>query len=403
MPEPVIRLALIREGKVPPDSRVVFTPQQAARVNATPGFELVVQPSPGRCFPDEAYVAAGLELREDLGACDVLIGVKEVPVEQLLPGKTYFFFSHTHKRQAYNRGLLQAVVAKGVRLIDYELLTDARGHRLIAFGRFAGMVGAHHALRAWGIRTGTYELPQMNAFDDYEAAQQAYAKTDFGQVRVVVTGTGRVGKGAAEVLTDAGLTELTNESFLAGKGSGAVFSRLSVKHYVQRKDGRPFTKQEFYAEPQAFESAFEPFWRQADVFVHGIFWDNAAPAMFSVEDMRDPGWRIQVISDVTCDIYPVTSVPATRRASTIAEPYFGFDPVGEREVSAFDGGAVTMMTVDNLPNELPRDASKAFGMMFIEQILPELQRERSPILERATIAERGALTDAFTYLTDFIR
>ena len=397
-----LKLALIREGKVPPDSRVALTPQQAARVHASADFEVRVQPSPGRCFPDDAYRAAGVPVEEDLSDCDILIGVKEVPIDQLVPDKTYFFFSHTHKEQAYNRALLQAVISRGIRLIDYELLTDDAGDRLIAFGKFAGMVGAHHALRAWGLRTGNFELPQMNTFTDYEAAQTAYAKTNFGQVRVVVTGTGRVGKGAVSVLRDAGLTEVTNESFLAGRGEGAVFTHLSAKHYVQRRDGKPFTKREFYADPKAFESAFEPYTKAADVFVHGIFWDNDAPAMFTVDDMTDPAWRIQVISDVTCDIYPVTSVPATRKASTIAEPYFGFDPRQEAVTESFETKAVTMMTIDNLPNELPRDASKAFGTMFIEKILPELRLESSAVLDRATLTSEGALTPAWSKLEHFV-
>ena len=409
MPTPPLRLALIREGKTPPDARVTLTPQQAARLDARPEFDVVVQPSPGRCFGDGAYAAAGLRLQEDLSDRDVLIGVKEVPVEQLLPGKTYFFFSHTHKRQAYNRGLLQAVVDGGIRLIDYELLANERGARYIAFGRFAGMVGAHHGLRAWGLRTGHFALEQLVGMDDYEAAKAAYAKTDFGDVRVVLTGTGRVGEGAAEVLRDMGARELKPKDYrreMAGgaRGKGFTFTQLGVQHYVNLR-GRPeakVKKREFYEFPERYESRFQTYARVSDVLVHGIFWDNRAAAMFSTDQLLLDEFCVSVISDVTCDIAPVTSIPATIRASTIAEPYFGYDARTGEEVSAFAKTAVTMSTIDNLPNELPRDASAAFGEMFLEHIAGELLRDDSEILDRATIARDGALAPRYDYLASFL-
>lgn len=405
-----LRIGIIREGKVPPDSRVAFPPQIAAEAAAHEDIVLKVQPSPGRCFPDSMYDERGVTLDEDLSDCDVLIGVKEVPIPLLVADKTYFFFSHTHKEQAYNRDLLRAVLDKKIRLIDYELLTNDKGKRLIAFGRFAGMVGAHHAIRAWGIRTGNFDLPQMNTFEDYEAAKTAYPSTSsgqaafpsFGNVRIVVTGTGRVGNGAVEVLKDAGFTELEHEEFLAGEGTGPVFTQVGVKNYVKRKDGRPFSKKDFYAHPTEFEAAFLPYTKAADVMVHGIFWDNKAPAMFTVDDMAQSEFNIQVIADVTCDIAPLTSMPATLKASTIADPYFGFDPKTGEEVDAWGKDIITMMTVDNLPNELPRDASKSFGATYAKVILPELLKAHSAILDRATIAKDGQLTDRYRYLQRFV-
>lgn len=398
-----LRLGLLREGKVPADSRVALTPAQAARVAADPRFELVVQPSAGRCFADEDFRAAGVSLRENLDDCEVLIGIKEVPVSQLLDGKTYFMFSHTHKCQEYNRKLLQAVVEKRIHLIDYELLTDESGARLIAFGGFAGMVGAHHGLRAWGIRTGRYSLPAMYELHDYAAAQAAFAKTDFGDVRVVVTGSGRVGQGAARVLEGAGLHRLTAADFLAGARPGeAVFTQLKSSDYLQPISGGAFDRPSFLRNPASYESTFFEVARVADILVHGIFWDNRAPALFSLEDAAKSDFRIQVISDVTCDIAPRTSIPATIRSSTIADAYFGFDPNTRREVDAFAKNAITMCTIDNLPNELPRDASEAFGEMFLARVLPELLLDESAILERATIAAEGQIRPRYTYLEDFL-
>ncbi len=394
-----MRIGIIREGKTPPDSRVPLVPSQAHNADQRVGLELVVQPSPIRCFSDEEYRRAGVGLSEDLSGCDVLLGVKEVPIGQLIEGKTYFFFSHTHKEQAYNRDLLRAVLAKNIRLIDYELLADEQGKRVIAFGRFAGMVGAHHGLRAYGVRTGGYALAQMRDFRDYAAARAVYAKTDFGAVRVVVTGTGRVGKGAAEVLADAGLRRVTNAEFLAGEGAGeAVFTAVSVERYVRAKDGKPFRRGKFFDRPEAFENALTPYLAQADVFVNGVFWDPRAPSFFALDELAGPSFRVSVIADVTCDIAPVTSVPTTIRSSTIADPYFGIDRRSHRETDPWAAGSVTMMTVDNLPNEMPRDASRSFGTMFTKYVLPELTKPDSAVLDRATLASGGTLTERYAYL-----
>ncbi len=398
-----LRLGILREGKVPPDSRVALSPEQAAHVAADPRFDLVVQPSPGRCFADKAYLKAGIRMSDDLSDRDVLIGIKEVPVSQLLPDKTYIFFSHTHKGQLYNRPLLQAVIDRRIRLIDYELLTDEQGLRLIAFGGFAGMVGAHHALRAWGLRTQRYHLPAMHELDGYADAQAAFAKTSFGPVRVVLTGSGRVGQGAAQVLLDAGLVRLSPKQFLAGDlPDVAVFTQLSSGDYLRHREGKTFERGHFIDAPNNFEADFMPFARVADVLIHGIFWDKRAPAMFTLEQAADPDFRIQVISDVTCDIAPHTSIPSTVRASTIAKPYFGLDPKTAKEIDPFDPEGILMCTIDNLPNELSRDASNSFGKMFIELILPELLAEESAVLARATIAADGALAPRFNYLEAFL-
>ena len=158
----MLKLGVIRETKNPPDRRVPLTPAQCRSLQASyPGLDITVQPSPIRCFSDDEYAAEGIRLSEDMTDRDVLVGVKEVKIEALLPDKTYFFFSHTAKEQPYNRGLLQEVIRKGIRLIDYEYLT-LDGVRVVAFGRWAGLVGAYNGLRGWGLKTGTYELKPAN-------------------------------------------------------------------------------------------------------------------------------------------------------------------------------------------------------------------------------------------------
>lgn len=399
-----MKIGVIRERKNPPDQRVALTPEQCARVLSIPGVDIVVEPSPIRSFTDEEYSHLGILMQEDLSDCDVLLGVKEVPIDDLIPRKTYFFFSHTIKQQAYNRKLLQAILAKDIRLIDYEVITDDGGRRLIAFGRFAGMVGAHNGVMTFGLRNRSFHLPRMQTFMDYEHVRTYYREVlDLPTMKIVLTGSGRVGQGANQVLRDMGIREVSPEAFLEQNWPGPVFTHLTSEDYVRRRDGKAFNKKDFYAQPEAYESKFAPFAQVADLFINGIYWNNRAPAFFTREEMAAADFKIQVIADVTCDIAPVSSIPATLKASTIANPIFGYDPVGNKEVDPFQPGIIDMMTIDNLPSELPRDASRAFGDMFLMQVLPELLKPESALIERATLAIDGQLGKHFQYLEDFVK
>lgn len=397
-----MKIGIIREGKVPPDSRVPLTPRQCAAAMQKFSVEIVVESSPIRCYTDEEFWKEGITVTKNLDDCDVLLGVKEVPVSQLIPGKTYFFFSHTIKKQAYNRNLLWSILEKNIRLIDYEVLKDETGNRVIAFGRFAGMVGAHNALWTYGKRTGTFSMPRMKDFHDYGEARDFYLTVNFPPIKIVLTGTGRVGTGAVCVLRDMGIRKVKPADFLQKNFDEAVFTQLDSRYYVSRKDGGPFEKRDFYSHPERYKSAFAPFYRQADVMINGIFWDARSPAFFTMEEMTRPDFKIHVIADVTCDIAPNTSIPTTVRASTIADPVFGFDPETRQETPPFQPDSIDMMTIDNLPNEMPRDASESFGHQFFTQILPELMKKNSPMLDRATIARDGVLTRPFSYLHDYV-
>lgn len=396
-----MKLGIIREGKTPPDSRTPLTPDQCAHLLRDLQVEVMVEPSPIRCYPDTEYAEFQVPLSPRMQDCDVLMGIKEVPVDQLIPDKTYLFFSHTIKEQAYNRKLLQAILAKGIRLLDYEVMTDEQGRRLIAFGKFAGMVGAHNALWTWSQRCGSFELPRMKECFDYEAAKDHYFHVKWPPVKIVVTGSGRVGTGAVEVLHDMGILQVSKEEFLENDFDEAVFTQLIPQNYVARRDGQPFHTRDFYSHPEAYESVFAPYARAADIMINGIFWDTRAPAFFTVEEMRSPDFRIRVIADVTCDIAPVSSIPCTLRPSSIADPVFGYDPATGREIPPFQPNGIDVMAIDNLPSEMPRDASRAFGDMFIHHILPELLLPHSAVIERATIAEKGRLGKHFEYLKEY--
>jgi len=398
-----MKLGIIREGKVPPDSRVPLTPTQCAYIQNNFPIDIIVHPSPNRCYTDEEYQQAGVTLSEDMESCDVLMGVKEVPIYQLINGKTYFFFSHTIKKQSYNRKLLQAIIQKNIRLLDYEVLTNEKGQRLIAFGKFAGMVGAHNGIMTYGNRTGLFSLKRMKDCHDYAEALDVYSKTNLPAMKIVLTGTGRVGQGAQKVLLDMGIKQVSPEDYLNRAYDEAVFTQLECEDYAAPKDGSPFIKNDFYNSPKNYKSIFQPYTEVSDVMINGIYWDNNAPAFFTKEDMQKNDFSIKVIADVTCDIAPISSIPSTIKASTIADPIFGYDPLTGAETSPYANHVIDMMTIDNLPNELPRDASEAFGQQFLDSILQELiMPEKSEMLLRASVAMNGDLGPHYEYLRDYL-
>lgn len=400
----MLKIGIIREGKVPPDARAALSPAQCVVAQRQFPVQFVVQPSPHRCFRDAEYQAAGISLQEDVRDCDVLLGVKEVPVDQLIAGKTYCFFSHTIKKQPHNRKLLQAVLAKDIRLIDYEVMTNERGDRLVAFGFYAGVVGAHNGVWTYGRRTGLFELPRMYQSHDYAEVKAAYEHVHFPPMRIVLTGGGRVATGAVRCLHDMGIHQVAPPDFLKKDFDRPVFTQLFASDYVRHREGpRIFNKEHFYKHGDEYLSTFAPFYKRADIFINGIFYDPKGPLFFTREEMARPDFRIRVIADISCDIVPEASVPCTLRASSIVNPVYGFDPREGQEIPPFQPDGVDIMAIDNLPSELPRDATVFFGQQLMEHIFPELiPGEDSPVVRRATIAEDGHLCERFGYLADYV-
>ena len=406
-----MKIGLIHEGKNPPDNRVALTPQQCAFVERLFPVKIIVEPSPTRCFSDSEFEEEDVKLSHNLQSCDYLLGIKEVPIEQMIPHKTYFFFSHTIKKQIHNRPLLQAILDKKITLIDYEVLTDEYGQRLIAFGKFAGMVGAHNGILGHGLRTGKYTLPRMKDLKSYAEARVVYEKTKFPSLRIIVSGSGRVAKGAIEVLHDMNFRQVEPIEFLTEIFDEPIFTQIHPEDYVehlinmlQDDDKQPFVKQDYYKHPSLYRSTFRKFYKKADIFINCIFYDKHAPPFFTLAEMQTADFKIQTIADVSCDMMPYSSIPSTIKVSTIEKPFYGFNPFAN-SVTKIEGG-VTMMTIDNLPNELPRDASAYFGEQFILNIIPELQNvmrgRKSKVLERATITKDGHLTPRFEYLKDYV-
>ncbi len=397
-----VRIGLIREGKVPPDKRVPFTPAQCEEIEQRyPNVKMSVQESEIRCYKDHEYSDLDIEVSKDLSHCQILMGIKEVPINNLINGKTYLFFSHTLKKQPHNRKLLQAVMQKNITLIDYEALKDRHGNRLVAFGRFAGIVGAYNGLLTWGKRFNLYQLRRAFECHDINDLKLELRKVKLSPIRIVLTGAGRVGKGAMETLDSAGIRKVTVHDFLNRTFDEPVYVQLSSADYHRRKEGGHFNRDEFHNHPERYDSFFIDFVKSADLLLAGAFWNPKAPVLFTREDMLSPGFRTKVIADITCDING--SVPSTKKASTIVDPFYDYDAGDNNVYPPFsDKDRVTVMAVDNLPCELPRSASEEFGRDLIDRILPMLiGPDKEKVIERATIAKAGVLTRHFDYLQDY--
>ena len=399
-----LTIGLICEGKTPPDKRVPLTPKKCVEAQAAfPGLRVVVQSSAIRSYTDQEYRDLGLEMRDDLSACDVLMGVKEVPIDQLIPHKTYLFFSHTVKKQPANRKLLRAVLDKHITLIDYELLTNEHGERIVAFGRYAGIVGAYNGLLTYGRKHGLYDLKPAYQCADMDDMQEEFFKVKkLPPIKMAVTGSGRVAQGALEVLDRMGIRRVSVYDFLYLTFNEPVYTQLRSSDYNRRRDGRVWDTQNFHQHPEEYESTFGNFLPVTDLLIACAYWHPAAPLLFTEADTHRPDFRINTIADVTCDVNG--SIPTTKRSSIIAEPAFDYNPAtGELEPAYSRPENITVMAVDNLPCELPRNASRDFGRQLIDKVLPHLLGDDAEgIIARATIARGGQLTERYQYLRDYV-
>jgi saccharopine dehydrogenase (NAD+, L-lysine-forming) len=398
-----LKIGLIREGKVPPDKRVPFTPLQTEEIEQRyPNIKIVCQQSSFRCFADNEYLELGIEVSERMDHCDILMGIKEVQLEDLIPGKTYLFFSHTIKKQPYNRKLLQEILRKKIRLIDYEALKDRPGNRLVAFGRYAGIVGAYNGLWTYGQRFKKYSLRRAYECFDVNDLKLELRKVKLPFLKIILTGAGRVGKGSMETLDSAGIRKISPQDFLQRNFDEPVYVQLSSADYHHRKGGGHFNREEFHQYPERYESYFKEYVKVADILMAGAYWNPKAPVLFTKEEMMSPEFRIRVIADITCDING--SIPSTKKASSIIDPIYDYDPSTDSVKSPLSSDKfITVMAIDNLPCELPRSASEEFGRDLIDRILPMLIGEdKDGVVARATITDNGSLTAHFQYLQDYV-
>lgn len=400
----MIKIGIIKEGKTPPDKRVPLSPEQCERIlNDYDNVEIYVQKSNIRKFSDRDYERLGIAVVDDVSHCDILMGVKEVPIDELIPNKKYLFFSHTFKEQPYNRKLLQAIIDKNIQLIDWEVITNAKGQRLIAFGRYAGIVGCYNGFLAYGLKSDLYNLKPAHQCED-RAEMEAQLPTIKlpKNFKAVITGKGRVGGGALEVIEKIDIKEVSPEAFLNETFDEPVYTVLDVADYYERDDMQPINKQEFYKNPKGYHSVFPKYAKVSNMYIACHYWDSESPFIFTREDAKSSDFNIEIVADISCDID--CAVASTLQPSTIAKPLYGYNPQTETVVDFKSEGAIGVMAVDNLPCELPKDASESFGEMFIEHVLePLLGNDPENIIERASETKNGELTTHFSYLEDYLK
>jgi alanine dehydrogenase len=398
----MIKFALIKERKTPPDRRVIFSPKKLQEiVQKFPEASFKIEASDIRIFKDSEYEEAGFEVSQDISDCEVLLGVKEVPIASLIPNKKYFFFSHTIKKQPYNRELLKAILKNNIDLYDYEVIVKANGRRLIGFGRYAGLVGAYNCFRALGLRDKIYEMPKVEILPDLKSVLLELDKIKLPNIKIVLTGSGKVAHGAKEILDHLKIKQVRVEEYLNKDFNEPVYCLIDVLDYNVHKSGTNITNKHFYSHPEEYNSNFMRFAEVSHVFIAGHFYGDGAPIFFTQEQANSLEFKIKLVADVSCDIgIPIAS---TIRSSTIADPIYGYDPKTGEEVDFREKSAITVMAVDNLPCELPKDASKGFGDMFMKHVIPAFfNLDIDGILERAKMTENGKLAERFSYLQDYV-
>lgn len=396
-----MKIGIIKERKNPPDKRVVFSPSKcAALLNQYPKLTIKVESSDVRTFTDDEYKNAGLEVVDDISDCDVLLGVKEVPIENLIPNKKYFFFSHTIKKQSYNRDLLNAILDKNIEMFDHEVLTEAKGNRVVAFGRYAGIVGAYNGIRTFGLKYGLFNLSKAEYLKDQQELIDSLNSIQLPAIKIVLTGKGRVSNGAKEMLDAMHIKEVSIDEYLNTDLDEPVYVQLNVLDYNKRKDGQVLVNQDFYKNPEEYVCNFKRFAHVSDIYISGHFFKDGSPFLFSRENIRDPKFKIKVVADISCDIDG--PVACTIKPSTIADPIYGYNPQTEQEDDFTKEDVIAVMAVDNLPCELPVDASVGFGDQFAEHVIPAFfNDDESGILHRAQMTKDGKLTNRYSYLQDY--
>ncbi|WP_317898509.1 NAD(P)-dependent oxidoreductase [Aurantibacillus circumpalustris] len=395
------KIGVLREEKSPPDKRVPLTPLICSElIRQYPNVEIVVQPSKIRCYSDDEYTSFGIPLQEDLNDCDILMGVKEVPVEKLIAKKKYFFFSHTIKKQPHNKKLIKGLIEKKIQMIDYETLTDKHNNRIIGFGRYAGIVGAYNGILGYGLKYDLFRLKPANQCRDRAEMEEELKRAKLPNIKIAITGGGRVANGAIETLSTLKIRKVTSDEFIMATFREPVYCQLNPRDYVERPNDHNFDLNDFFTHPEHFVSKFPPFTKVTDLYISTHYWDPRSPKMFSKKDMKADNFRMSVIADVTCDIDG--SVPTTIRASTIAQPFYGYNIKTEKEDLPFTQDTICIMAVDNLPCELPRNASDDFGKDLSERVLPFVfGNDKDKTIKRASICKDGKLTHNYEYLSDY--
>jgi hypothetical protein len=297
--------------------------------------------------------------------------------------------------------MFRAILEHKITLIDYECLEHDDGQRILGFGFFAGVVGAHNGIMAYGLRTGGYTLGRVLRQQSFRELIHTYFGLRLPQIKVVVTGSGRVAHGAVEVMNLLEVVEVEPDEFLEREFRYPVFTQLKGSDLYEHVRSGGYKREDFHHHPQDYRCKFLPFSRKADILMNGIYWERTMPRLFEWEDLARDEFRIRTIADITDD--KEGSVPCNLGDASMEEPVYGVDRVSRERTAAYLPGSVDVMAIGNLPNELPRDASRYFGEQLIKHVLNDLLRGGSTIIDRATMVRQGELTEPYLYLAGYAR
>jgi len=433
------RIGIRREDKNKWERRVPLTPRHVAEL-VKKGFEVVVQPSPIRAFSEDEYKKAGAQVQEDLSNCQLVFAVKEIPQELFRPKHTYVFFAHVIKGQSHNMPMLRTLLDQGATLIDYEKVTDDQGKRLIFFGRHAGQAGMIDSLwalgrrlEAEGFQTPLARIQQAHKYGSLKDAQAAIAEVgreiakvglpkELCPLVVGFAGYGNVSQGAQQVFDVLPFLEVAPEKLKSTAESKRPQRKKLVKvvfkeeHMVKPKaPGQAFVLNEYFSTPEKFDPDFERHLPHLTVMINCIYWAPKYPRLVTRQWLKKafvPGAlpRLRVIGDISCDIEG--SVECTLECTESGNPVYVYLPAEDRIEYGVTGRGPVVLAVDNLPCELPVEASKDFGnalMPYVEALARtdfakpfEALGLPKPI-QRAVIAHGGKLTPGFGYLEKNLR
>ena len=405
-------ISIIKEARID-ENRTPFIPSQIQTlISNFPNLKILVQPSKNRCFKDENYSKAGAKIEEDISQSDIIFGIKEVEISKLIENKTYLFFSHTSKIRndsgqstqdatiIYKKKLLREVLKKKITLIDYENIRDEskNAYRYLGFGRFAGIVGCYNTLNLYLKLQKKKLLPRAFEINSYKKIQKLLKKQNFNKLKILQTGKGNVAKGSMEILKYANIKQISLNDYLNKKYDEAVFCNISLREHVERNDGKNSSYQDFMLNPLEYKSKATNYLHNTDMLITGHYWDPKFPKLFSLNQINEFK-NLKIIGDITCDVNG--SIPTTIRSTSIAKPYYSFDINSMKEIDLSYRG-ISVMAVDNLPSELPCEASEEFGDNIISEVLPYLINKDDGRINRATTASKGKLCSSFSYLENFI-
>ncbi len=432
-------IGIRREDKNEWERRVPLIPGDLGSLQRDQGMQFLVQPSPIRVFPDQEYQEAGAILQEDLSDAGIVLAVKEVPPDFLEEKKTYLFFSHTIKGQAYNMPLLQRVLDLKATLIDYERITDEQNRRLIFFSVHAGYAGTIETLRAWGLRMRhegvATPLADIKPAYEYQDLADAMAHVkeigdridvgglgDYGKPLIIgIAGYGNVSRGSQELLECLPVTEIQTGDLEQAAGAGLADIGPLAKVVFHEEDmveprasEAQFVLQDYYQHPDNYRGVFSRHLPHLDVLLNTIYWEGRYPRLVTRKWAKsayaaDKQPRLRVIGDISCDI--AGGIELTVTATMPDEPCYVVDPESMQITPGVDGRGPVIMAVDNLPCELPREASVSFSRA-LRDMMPDLaQADFSSgfetlilpaYLKKAVIAHRGELTPTYRYLRGFL-